>query len=350
MTIFFCFHCRMSYRDLRQIYFYEFKLGTNAAETARKINEVWGQGSVNQSTVRRWYKKFSDGCVTLEDAERIGRPSKLDDKDLKDLVKRNTRVTIRELARKLDVSIGSVSSHMVKIGKTKKLDMWVPHELTKENAMKRHDICSNLILRMKNEPFLHRLITCDEKWLLYNNTKRSTQWLDIGESPKHFPKPNKHEKKLMVTVWWCLKGVIHYSFLEKGEMITAERYCLQIDVMHQKLKAMYPALINRKGPIILHDNARPHTAKQTQDKLMYLNYEILPHPPYSPDLSPTDFHFFKHLQNSLNGKTFRNEEVLKTEFERFIASRSLDFYVTGIEKLPNRWQMCVDANGFYFNK
>lgn len=339
----------MSCRDIRQIYFYEFRLGTKAAETARKVNEVWGHGTVNQSTVRRWYQKFRKGDLSIQDEERIGRPSVLNNKELKALVEKDTRTTIRKLSKNLDVSIGTVCSHMKQIGKTKKLDTLVPHELTIKNKMQRFDICSELILRMKNEPFLHRIITCDEKWLLYNNNKRSAQWLDIHESPKSFPKPSQHEKKVMVTVWWCSKGVIHYDFMEKGEMITAEKYCQEIDIMQEKLKKMYPALINRKGPILLHDNARPHIAKQTMDKLKSLNYEIMKHPPYSPDLSPTDFHLFKHLQNYLDGKRFENEGGLKKEFEQFLASRCTNFYRIGMENLPNRWQKCVNANGFYFN-
>ncbi|EZA49066.1 Histone-lysine N-methyltransferase SETMAR [Ooceraea biroi] len=47
--------------------------------------------------------------------------------------------------------------------------------------------------------------------------------------------------------------------------------------------------------LLLHDNARPHVAKQTVKKLADYKCEILLHPPYSPDLSPTDYHLFKHL-------------------------------------------------------
>ncbi|CAK9805006.1 Histone-lysine N-methyltransferase SETMAR [Anthophora quadrimaculata] len=51
----------------------------------------------------------------------------------------------------------------------------------------------------------------------------------------------------------------------------------------------------------------------TVDKLTSLQYEILPHPPYSPDISPTDY------------------------------------YLLRIYDLPNRWQKVVDANGSYFD-
>ncbi|EZA53514.1 Histone-lysine N-methyltransferase SETMAR [Ooceraea biroi] len=59
-------------------------------------------------------------------------------------------------------------------------------------------------------------------------------------------------------------------------------------------------------PILLHDNARPHTARLTVAKLQELELETLRHPPYSPDLSPTDYHFFRNLDNLLVGKFFNN--------------------------------------------
>lgn len=55
------------------------------------------------------------------------------------------------------------------------------------------------------------------------------------------------------------------------------------------------ALINKRGLILFHDNARPHVAHMTVQKLNELGYETLPYLPYSPDLSPTDYNFFKNI-------------------------------------------------------
>ena len=104
-----------------------------------------------------------------------------------------------------------------------------------------------------------------------------------------------------------MTGVIHYSFLRTGETITAEKYCQYIDEMHEKLKIIRPSLVNRHGPILLHDNARPHTSYKTIAKLNELKYEIL-HPAYSPDFSRPDFHFFKHLEQFLRAKQYENED------------------------------------------
>ena len=153
----------------------------------------------------------------------------------------------------------------------------------------------------------------------------------------------------MVIVWWSAAGLINYNFLNPGETITAEKYCQEIDEMHHKLQRMCPALVNRKGPILLHDNARPHVAQTTLQKLNALGYETLPHPPYSPDLSPTDYHFFKHLDNFLQEKVFNKRDAAENAFRDFIESRTPEFYATGINKLVSCWQKCVDSNGFYFD-
>ena len=71
--------------------------------------------------------------------------------------------------------------------------------------------------------------------------------------------------------------------------------------------------------------------------------------PYSPDLSPTDYHFFKHLNNFLQGKCFHSQQEAKNAFQEFVESRSMDFYTTEINKLVSCWQNCVDCNGSYFN-
>ncbi|KAF2353244.1 Transposase type 1 [Trinorchestia longiramus] len=185
------------------------------------------------------------------------------------------------------------------------LDKWVPRELNENQKLRRLEVCSMISLRNTNDPFLDRIVTCDEKWVLYDNRKRSRQWLDRDEPPKHFPKPMLHQKKIMVTVWWSAIGVIHYSFLEVNETINAARYCNDLAVMHARLSEKRPALVNRRGPILLHDNVRPHVARMTVQKLTELGYETLPQPPYSPDLSPTDYHLFKRLITFLDGKTFR---------------------------------------------
>ena len=71
----------------------------------------------------------------------------------------------------------------------------------------------------------------------------------------------------------------------------------------------------------------------------------------SPDLSPTDYYFFKPLDNFLQGKRFHNQPEAENTSQGFVESSwSMDFYVTGINKLISHWQKCVDCNGSYFDE
>uniref|UniRef100_A0A0K0DS35 HTH_48 domain-containing protein n=1 Tax=Strongyloides stercoralis TaxID=6248 RepID=A0A0K0DS35_STRER len=336
-------------KQIRTIFLYEFKLGHSAVEAARNINAAFGQGTTTKRTTQRWFKKFREGDESLEEEEGRGRKSVVDNSNLRVLVERNSRTTIRELANELEVSHPTVLDHLNQLGKVKKLDKYVPHELSEKQKRRRYEVSYSLLLRHKSDPFLNRIVTCDEKWILYDNRHRSSQWLDKDEAPKTFPKPMVHQKKVMVIVWWCRAGLIDYSFLKPGETMAAERYCSEIDKMHEKLQRMCPALIKRRRPLLLHDNARPHVSQMTLQKLNALEYETLPHPPYSPDLSPTDYHFFKHLNNFLKEKIFTKQEDAENAFRQFIDSREPDFYITGINKLVDRWQQCVDSDGFYFD-
>ena len=143
----------------------------------------------------------------------------------------------------------------------------------------------------------------------------------------------------MVTICWSAAGLIHYSFLNPGETITSEKYAQQINEMHQKLQHLQPALVNRKGPI-LHNNAQLHVAQPTFEKLSELGYKVLPHPPYSPDLLPTNYHIFKHLDNFLRGKHFHNQQEAENAFQEFVKSRNMDFYSIGINKHFSLAKMC----------
>ena len=68
--------------------------------------------------------------------------------------------------------------------------------------LKNHcsEVLSSLILHNNDKPFLDQTVMCDKKWIVYNK-RWPAQWLDQKEAPKHFPKPNLHQKKS-----WSLFG------------------------------------------------------------------------------------------------------------------------------------------------
>ena len=120
------------------------------------------------------------------------------------------------------------------------------------------------------------------------------------------------------------------------------------DVYCSALRRVARQLRDREEDIILlHDNATPHTAGDTKDLLDELDWEVLPHPPYSPDIAPSDFHLFRSLKNWLKGRRFNSIDEVRTGIQQFFDSKDLDFYQRGINNLVDRWEQIVAFDGDY---
>ncbi|CAK9804076.1 Histone-lysine N-methyltransferase SETMAR [Anthophora quadrimaculata] len=335
---------------IRAILLYEFKLGTNAVEASRKICIAFGGGSVTSRTAQRWFKKFVSGDESLEDEVRSGRPSSLNTDELRIMIETNPNLTCQVLAQRFQVSDETIRLHLHKMGKKWKLSKWVPHDLSSENKLLHLNICVSLLSRLKSKNFLNQILTCDEKWILYSNYKRNYHWLSPNDPVPQTPKLKMTPKKILFCVWWTSRGVVHHEYLKVGQTLTVNLYSEKLQKVQEKLKQKQPSLVNRRGILFLQDNARPRTAASLREKIMQFGWELLPHPPYSPDLSPTNYHLFLSLDNHMRGKKFINDTAIKEEVSQFLNSKDSQFYANGIFKLPSRWKSVVDCKGAYFNE
>ena len=193
----------------------------------------------------------------------------------------------------------------------------------------------------RNYQWLHNLVTGDEKWVLYINYEYHLQWLSPGQTGVVTPNSGLHPKKVMLSVWWGVRGIIHWEILSDGCTITADLYCQQLNRIAAKLKGKQDRIY------FLHDNARPYVAKSTRQKLLSLEWITIPHPPYSPDLAPTDYHLNRSLSNYLREKKFNDESQIKMDLLNFFDQNTQDFYESGTLSLPERWQQVIDSNGAY---
>ncbi|KAG5323095.1 MOS1T transposase, partial [Pseudoatta argentina] len=100
--------------------------------------------------------------------------------------------------------------------------------------------------------------------------------------------------------------------------------------------------------ILQHDNDRLHVAKVVKTYLEALKWEILPHPPYSPDVAPSDYHLFRLMAHGLVDQHFRSYEEVKNWIDLWIASKDDEFFRCGIRTLPERWEKVVASDGQYF--
>ncbi|KOX74680.1 Histone-lysine N-methyltransferase SETMAR [Melipona quadrifasciata] len=84
-----------------------------------------------------------------------------------------------------------------------------------------------------------------------------------------------------------------------------------------------------------------------QQKLLQFDWDVLPHPPYSPDLAPSDYYLFLSLKNSLRGESLKSIGEIKTHLDEYFTSKVKQFWKEGIMRLPERWKKVIEQNGSY---
>ena len=140
--------------------------------------------------------------------------------------------------------------------------------------------------------------------------------------------------------------VIYYELLKPNETITGERHRTPLMRLSRALREKRPQYEQRHEKVILqHDNARPHVDKYVKTYLETLKWEVLHHPPYSPDIAPSDYYLFRSMKHGLVDQQFRSYEDIKKWFYSWIASKDEHFYRNGIRDLTERWEKVVANDG-----
>ncbi|KAG5327218.1 MOS1T transposase, partial [Pseudoatta argentina] len=295
---------------LRGILLHYFIQKKSAAEAHRILVQTYGDNALSDTTCRDWFRRFKNNDFELEDKERSGAPKKFQDKELEQLLDEDPSQTLSELGNILQVDESTVSKRLKRLGMIQKQGHWVPYELkprtTASTAEKKRFFAS------------HRIVTGDEKWIHYDNPKRRKSWGKPG----------------------------HASTSKD----TGDRYRLQLVRLSRALKEKRPLYAQRHDKVILfHDNARPHVAKPVKTYLETLKWEVLPHPLYSPDIAPSDFHLFRSMAHGLADRRFHSYEEAQKWIDSWIASKDMSFFRRGIHVLPERWSKVVESDGKYIH-
>ena len=140
----------------------------------------------------------------------------------------------------------------------------------------------------------------------------------------------------MLTLFWDERGVILEHYMPRGNTVTSATYA---DFLNQVKRR---GLLST-GVLLQHDNARPLTARSPVATIQDLSFECLPHPPYSSDLAPSDFHVFGPLEEAIGGKSFRSDEEVQQAVHEWLHSQPKDLFSRGIHALPKRWNIVWDA-------
>ena len=102
--------------------------------------------------------------------------------------------------------------------------------------------------------------------------------------------------------------------------------------------------------ILLQDNAVPHHHCIVQNLVQHWGWEVLEHPPCSPDRAPCDYWFFVHVKEHLWGKLLELEDNTDTAVTSPVHCLSRDEYRAATDCLPHRWEKCVDSATDYIER
>lgn len=125
-------------------------------------------------------------------------------------------------------------------------------------------------------------------------------WCAEGESPETVVRRNQNDQKNMFVVFFRTTGVEFIHMVEAGNSISGTYYkdnCLE--PLFDNIRQRRPKS-GLHGIKLHHGNAKPHQAKHIKEFLQQQGVIIMPHPPYSPDLAPSDFWLFGYLKRQLD--------------------------------------------------
>jgi len=178
-------------------------------------------------------------------------------------------------------------------------------------------------------------VTVDETWLYhYDRRQSNNQW--SGGIAAHPAPKNSECKNPLEKFSPQFSGIKMASssliYLPKGQTINAEYYSSLLVQLKDILKEKCCGKVI-KGVLFLHDNAPANRALTTQKKLAYLGFQCLEHPPYSPDLAPSDYHLFPGLKIRLKGRHFSSDGDVIAAAETWLDGQLSEFFFEWLAKV-----------------
>ena len=167
-----------------------------------------------------------------------------------------------------------------------------------------------------------------KEWIHYSNPNRRKSWGLPGHASTSSARPNIHTVKVMLCIWWDQVGVILLWAVETEQNHHWGTVSNAIDAFEPK-SARKTATIR---------------AKPVKTYLETLKWEVLPYPPYTPDIAPSDYYLFRSMAHGLADQQFRSYEDIEKWLDSWITSKDEHFYRNDIRALPAK---VVDNDGQY---
>jgi histone-lysine N-methyltransferase SETMAR len=318
-----------------------------------------GDQAPSYSMVKKWAAEFKRGRQSLEDDPRPGRPVTVTTREtinaIHDMILADRRIKQRYIATQLGISQERVHAIILnELHMTKVSARWVPKLLSPDNKRIRFNMSRDNLARFDANPdkFMKQFVTMDETWVHHfqpEMKEQSKQWKHPTSPPPKKAKAVMSAGKVMASVFWDSEGVLLVDYLQKGHTITGTYYADLLRQLREKIRSLRRGRLTR-GVLFHQDNAPAHKSTVAMAAINECGFELLEHPPYSPDLAPSDYYLFPKLKKELSGRHFDTDDDVIGAVTQFLEDQPPDFYKTGIRMLQHRWKKCVDLEGDYVEK
>ena len=314
------------------------------------INE-YGQDAMPFSTISYTIRKQKWAGRKEECPKKIEHhPDFTKDQKIERSLNRNPTFSIRQISS--DTGIASSTVHWIltnRMGYKNKSLNKIPHELT--NEMKKQRVsCSiellKILSRLRKNQFLY-FTTGDQSFFFYS-TNKSKIWLPSDIDPPDCSTAKFDSPKVMMTIFWSPHGIQLIKALNPGEHFNAEYFQNEVLSDLTQLPYAISAKQNKKKFYVHFDNARPHKAKSTIQFCVENKFNIMPHPPYSPDLAPSDFFLFGYLKEKCKGCRFETVDELIEFITEIFSEINSDVLWSVFNEWEQRLNRCIQVKGNYF--
>ncbi|UYV79647.1 hypothetical protein LAZ67_18000172 [Cordylochernes scorpioides] len=343
--------------DQRTCIKFSVKNEIKCADAFRMLTVAYGEATLDQSNVYRWYKMFSEGRENVNDEECAGRPSTstTDEKinEVENMILANRRITVREVAEDLNISIGSCHSIFINdLGMRRVAVKFVPKLLNCDQKQHRMNITNEMLDSVRDDPnLLQRVITGDEAWVYgydMETKAQSSQWKLPHEPRQKKARQVRLNVKVLLTVFFDCRRVVHHEFLPQGRTVNKEYYLQVMRNLREAIRQKRPDLWKNKNWLLHHDNAPAHTSMLVRDFLAKNNTLMMPQPLYPPDLAPCDFFLLPKLKRPMKGRRYATLDEIKTASKEELKKIFKNHFLKCFEDWKNRWHKCIISHGDYF--
>lgn len=348
----------MEPRDHRAVILYLFKKNLSPAAIKADMDQVLEETAPSYETVKYWHRQFKCGRTSTSSEASPGRPQELNMEHLDALaeeqVRADARISQRHLAGILGVSKTTIQGILTQnLHMRKVCTRWIPKILTAPQ-LEHRAACAreNLALfHQQPEHFMASIVTGDETWVHHFeplNQQEAKEWTRVGEQPRARARHQQRAGKVLLTIFWDQRGILLNDYLQQGQTVTGQYYAALVARLREAIKQKRRGMLTA-GVQLLHDNAPAHTSQVAVAAVQTAGFQVLSHPPYSPDIAPTDYFLFAHLKKHLRGRSFDSNEDVIAAVETYLDSLPTEFFQQGISALPERWQRVIHSNGKYID-